>query len=92
MDMTGAKKSRMPMHLREAVEKYLSAAGEYGKALPLAAFGLSRPDTEHLFGTFDEDYHISRYFHFTNESGEPYQVNGFTQTHVAIDSGIQAIL
>ena len=53
------------MNLRELVEKYRALAGGFGRPLPLAAFGLARPETERLFGVFDEDYHISRFFHFS---------------------------
>jgi hypothetical protein len=53
-----------------------------------------------VFGAFDEDYHISRFFHFacaagansqTNSPGG-YEINGFPQTHVSIDSEVQSIL
>jgi len=54
------------MHLREIVEKYKSLAGDFGKPVELSRFGLSREDTERVFSVFDEDYHISRFFHFTN--------------------------
>ncbi|MFZ0738998.1 MAG: hypothetical protein WCA98_08025 [Candidatus Acidiferrales bacterium] len=80
------------MRLREAVEKYLAIAGGYGRAIALGAFGLSRPDTESLFSAFDEDYHISRFFHFSNEAGDRYSINGFPQTHVSIDADIQGTL
>ena len=81
-----------PMRLRELVDKYLALAGEFGRAVALEQFGLSREATEQLFGFLDEDYHISRYFHWRNDSGESYDVNGFPQTHVAIDAEIAAIL
>jgi hypothetical protein len=88
------------MDLRQVVEKYKSVAGGFGKPVPLAAFGLSREETERIFSVFDEDYHISRFFHFslnpTTEAGGPpivaYQINGFPHTHVALDADIEAIL
>ena len=80
------------MSLRELVEKYLAAAGGYGKSLSIAALGLSREQTEQVFDILDEDYHISRFFHFSNAVGASYQINGFPQTHVSIDADIQAIL
>ncbi len=80
------------MQLREAVEKYLQLAGEYGKIAALSAFGLSKENTQKVFSVFDEDYHISRFFHFRLDSGESYDINGFPQTHVSIDSEIQSIL
>jgi hypothetical protein len=80
------------MRLREAVEKYLKLTGGYGKPLAIAQFGLSKADVEKLFGELDEDYHISRYFHFSNEGGESFDINGFPQTHVSIDAEIQSTL
>lgn len=80
------------MRLREAVEKYLALAGGYGRPLAISQFGLPRPEAEKLFGAFDEDYHISRYFHFSQVSGPGYRIDGFEQTHISIDEEIQSIL
>ena len=82
------------MGLREIVEKYLAAAGGYGKAVPLAALGLSRADAEKALGAIDEDYNISRFFHFQRAAGAGanYTINGFPQTHLSIDSGVKEIL
>ena len=80
------------MSLRELVEKYLAAAGGYGKSVSIAALGLSREETERIFDILDEDYHISRFFHFTEAGGEKYSINGESATHVAIDPEITSIL
>ena len=80
------------MKLREIVEKYLAVAGGYGKAVALASLGLAPGETERVFSLFDEDYHISRFLHFRNESGPNFQINGFPQTHVSMDAEIQTIL
>lgn len=81
------------MDLREVIEKYKSLAGDFGQPVELARFGLSKDETEKLFGVFDEDYHISRFFHFTNVSGAAaFSINGFPQTHVSIDAAISEIL
>jgi hypothetical protein len=80
------------MQLGELVEKYLAAAGGYGKTVPLTSLGLSREETERVFDVLDEDYHISRFFHFSNAVGASYRINGFPQTHISIDSEIQTIL
>jgi len=80
------------MTLREAVQKYLAVAGGYGKAVALDALGPSHDETERSFSLFDEDYHISRFIHLRNDSGESFQINGFPQTHVSIDAEIQNIL
>ncbi len=80
------------MHLRQVVEKYLTLAGGYSRPAPLAGFGLGREETERVFSIFDEDYHISRFFHFSDSAGESFLINGFAHTHVSIDAKIQAIL
>ena len=80
------------MELKEVVRKYLAVAGGYGKTVPLDSLGLSRQDVENVFSSFDEDYHISRYFHFQCAAGAGYKISGFPQSHVSIDADIQAIL
>ena len=85
------------MNLRETVDKYLDLAGDFERAVPLADFGLSREETERHFSALDEDYHISRYFHLSNQqAGAPgaaaYQINGFAHTHVSIDAEVAEIL
>ena len=81
------------MTLQEAVQKYLAQTGEYGKVAALSVFGLPKKETEQVLAVFDEDYHISRFFHFTNISGAAaYSINEFPQTHVSIDAAISEIL
>jgi hypothetical protein len=80
------------MTLRELVEKYLAVAGGFSFLAPLADFGMEGKEVERVFGAFDEDYHISRYIHFTQVSGPAYKINGFEQTHVSMDEEIQTIL
>jgi hypothetical protein len=89
----GSAARRQPMDLREIVEKYKAMADDFGQPVELARFGFSQEETEKLFGVFDEDYHISRFFHFTNDPGTAaYSINGFPQTHVAIDAAVSDIL
>ena len=80
------------MQLRELVEKYVHAAGGYGKSVPISSLDLSHEETERIFDMLDEDYHISRYFHFSQVSGPAYNINGFEQTHISIDQEIQTVL
>ena len=80
------------MELEEIVQKYLAAAGTYGKQVPLGALGLAKEETEDALSAFDEDYHISRFFHFACAAGANFQINGFPQTHVSIDAEVQSIL
>jgi hypothetical protein len=84
--------SNTKIQLNQLIQKYLAAGGAYGRAVPLASLGLSDKEIEDVFSTFDEDYHISRYFNFQCASGANYQINGFPQTHVSIDGEIQSIL
>lgn len=92
---TGARQS---LSLRDVVEKYRHLSGGFGKPLPLVAFGLSVEETERVFSIFDEDYHISRFFRFSlqpapaERPAQTYRINGFPQSHVALDSEIESIL
>jgi hypothetical protein len=78
--------------LRDIVEKYLAASGGYGKTVALSSLGLSRAEAEKAFDILDEDYNISRYFHFQCAAGANFTINGFPQTHLSIDPDIQSIL
>lgn len=80
------------MNLRELVELYRRNAGEFGTAMALSLFGLSQGETEKLFSGFDEDYHISRFFHFSEADGTRYSIDGIPATHVSIDAEIESIL
>jgi hypothetical protein len=80
------------MTLRQLVDLYLSLAGEFGKPVALSAFQLSPAETERLFSSYDEDYHISRFFHFSESDGHIFSINGIPATHVSIDSEINSIL
>jgi len=80
------------MPLRELVARYLSVATTFGTPVALSSFSLTHSETERLFSGYDEDYHISRFFHFSQAAGTPFSINGFPATHVAIDAEIQSIL
>lgn len=90
--------ARQPLSLRDLVGKYRQLSAGFGKPLALTAFGLSVEDTERVFGIFDEDYHISRFFHFSTQpaaggrAAQTYSINGFPQSHVALDAEIESIL
>jgi hypothetical protein len=71
------------MALCELVERYRRIAGEFGKPVPLSGFGLSAAETERLFSAYDEDYHISRFLHFSESGGESFAINGIPVTHVS---------
>jgi len=78
--------------LQQIVDRYLALAGEFGPAVPLESFGFEAEETARLFSAFDEDYQVSRYMKFSRERGSEFSINGFTQTHVALDEDIRALL
>jgi len=80
------------MPLRELVRLYRSHAGDFGKPVALSAFGLTSAETERLFSGYDEDYHISRFFHFSESAGQKFSINGISATHVSLDAQIETIL
>jgi hypothetical protein len=80
------------MSLRELVDRYLSLAGQFGQPVPLSSFALTAPEAESLFSTFDEDYHISRFFHFSTFGGAQFSINGVPATHLSLDAEINSIL
>lgn len=80
------------MPLRELVRLYLQHAGEFGKPVALATFGLPATETEKIFSGYDEDYHISRFFQFSETGGQRFSINGIPATHVVLDAEIQSIL
>ena len=91
--MAGEIARRAPMiSLQELYRVYTTIAVKPGEPVLLSAFKLSKEETEKLFSIFDEDYHISRFFHFSDAGGEKYSINGESSTHVAIDAEISSIL
>lgn len=81
------------MTLRELVERYRSLATRFGEPVALTSFGLSMIETERLFSSYDEDYHISRYFHFSDSgSTAKFSINGIPATHVSLDAEVETIL
>ena len=80
------------MNLREVVERYATLAASFGDPVALSAFGLSPEETKNLFASFDEDYHINRFLHFSRNKGESYVISEEAVTHIAIDPAIYSIL
>ena len=80
------------MTLGQLVDLYLSLAGQFSQHVSLSSFQLSAEETERLFSSYDEDYHISRFFHFTEAHGAKFSIDGVPATHVSIDPEIRSIL
>ena len=91
MSSEAARQAPM-MPLSQLVDHYRALAGEFGRPVPLSAFQLGPAETERLFSGYDEDYHISRFFHFSEAGGTLFSINGFPATHVALDAEIESIL
>jgi len=87
-----AARRALNMTLSELVHHYRSQAGEFGRAVALSAFPLDHSEIERLFSSYDEDYHISRFFHFSEGEGQKFLVNGIPATHVFFDEEIQTVL
>jgi len=91
--MSAEATGRAPiMPLGDLVRLYLSRGGKFGEPVALSAFGLTKAETERLFSGYDEDYHISRFFRFSEGSGEKFSINGIPVTHVSLDAEIGTIL
>jgi hypothetical protein len=90
--MSAEPRRTISMTLRQLVDSYLSVAGQFGEPIPLSAFQLSPAETERIFSSYDEDYHISRFFHFSETDGAKFFMNGIPATHVSIDPEISSIL
>ena len=80
------------MSLSELVRQYRCQAGEFGRPVALSAFPLDQGEIERLFSSYDEDYHISRFFHFSEADGQKFLINGIAATHVSLDAEIESIL
>ena len=88
-----AEPRRAPMmSLQQLVANYRTLASEFGQPVAISAFALTAAETERLFSSYDEDYHISRFFHFSEATGPQYSINGIAATHVSIDPDIETIL
>jgi hypothetical protein len=91
--MSAEAAGRAPiMPLCDLVRLYRSHASNFGEPVALSVFGLTNVETERLFSGYDEDYHISRFFQFSEAAGEKLSINGIPATHVSLDGEIQSIL
>jgi hypothetical protein len=58
----------------------------------LRSFGWIAPELENVFSSYNEDYHISRFFHFSKLDGTVFSIDNEPATHISIDSQINSIL
>lgn len=82
----------LAMTLPELIARYKKAAAKFGDPVPFASFGVSPEEIARVFSAYDEDYHISRFFRFSKQDGQPISINGVPATHVSLDPAIQSIL
>jgi len=80
------------MPLRQLVDRYLALAGAFGTPIALSSFGLTASEIENLFSSYNEDYHISRFFQLSNSAGTAYNIDNEPATHIAIAAEINSIL
>jgi hypothetical protein len=78
--------------LQDLIVRYRHLVHAFGDPAALSAFGFSDSDTERLFSAYDEDYHISRFFDFSESEGQRFSINGVPATHVAFSPEIETIL
>ena len=79
-------------NLSEIVDRYSSLATSFGEPVALDAFALSTEETQALFSALDEDYHISRFLHFSCVDGSTFLISGEPATHVSIEPAIRSLL
>ena len=78
--------------LKEVVQQYQALAKRFGVPVRLSSFAMSDEDVSKIFSAYDEDYHISRFLHFSNEGGQQFSINGIPATHVSMDAEIKSLL
>ena len=80
------------LNLRDVVDRYLAVGGSFGRPVALTSFALAPAEAQALFSAFDEDYHISRFLHFSRSEGQSLLISGVLVSHVTIDPDISSIL
>lgn len=90
--MSAEPSRALSLSLKELVERYRNLVHAFGDPAALSVFGFSKAETESIFSAYDEDYHISRYFSFTETEGQRFIIDGVAATHVAISPDIESIL
>ena len=91
------------MNLKAAVERYLAVAGEFGRPMPLAGFGLDREATEAMLAAWEEDYQLHRHLELipasdtredsSESAGETrYHVGGIAYSGIVFRASVRAVI
>ena len=85
------------MDLKTAVRKYLEAAGEFSRPMPLARFDLPREQIQKTLSAWEEDYHLHRHFELIPASylntGDPsFTINGMEYSKIVFLPSIRDVL
>jgi hypothetical protein len=91
------------MNLEAAVHRYLAVTGEFGRPMPLTAFGLDQDTTEAMLATWEEDYQLHRHLEllpadptregpFDTTAQTRYFVGGIAYTGIVFRPSIRAVI
>ena len=88
------------MDLKAAVARYLEVVGDFGRPMPLTAFGLSREATETMVSAWEEDYQLHRHLELIPAAGGPgsqpsesaFVVAGMAYTAVVFRASIRSVI
>lgn len=85
------------MTLRDAVNKYLAAAGGYGELMPLSGFALDTPALREMISTWEDDYHLSRHYElvpasFRDRDTQAFVIDGIEYSGIIFRPSIAEIL
>jgi hypothetical protein len=87
------------MTLKDAVEKYLSVTGEFGRPMPLSAFGLACEETEAMLAAWEEDYQLHRHLELIRadetagiSAKKEYVVGGVSYNGIVIRPSVRTVI
>ena len=88
------------MELQAAINRYLEVAGEFGRPMRIADFGLPREEVESLLAAWEEDYQLHRHFRLIPAerttpglvADDAYPVQGIFYTAIVFQKSILDVL
>ena len=85
------------MDLKAAVARYLEVAGDFGRPMPLTAFGLSREATETMVSAWEEDYQLHRHLELIPAAGgqsseSAFVVAGLAYSAIVFRASIRSVI